>query len=77
MRFEVCSTRHWYVDQTIDDYPCLNNYGLEVVKGERRQNSQAFITINNLHDLSSLEQDVGHSLILCDGKIEIYDDYRE
>lgn len=82
MEFQIVCTgsdMNQYLDK-------LNKFNLKTKKryekdifGGRKliEYTDYFIILNNLQDLINLIKQVGHEIIINNGGLEIYDDYRE
>jgi hypothetical protein len=70
MRFKICRT-----SLKTDEAPCKRTT-FEYAKLNPKFRIW-FIEINTLEELMNLQKEVNSNLIINDGTIEIYDDYRE
>jgi hypothetical protein len=82
MKYRVYASSCWYEERTLDEYPCLKDFGLEIMKDGN--DSSLYIVLNTIEELMRLIESVGFSVIVHhaiddDGEpsIEIYDDWRE
>lgn len=76
MIFRITRTSdYWYTDQP---KPCKNAKKIvEMDPVWHCENVHWDVEINTLEELLDLLKEEGHELIISDGYIEIYDDYRE
>jgi len=73
MKFEICCN----TDLQTYYFELLAKYSASKIREDRQGNKFVDIEINSLEELMQLQKEAGYSLIIMDGRLEIYDGYRE
>lgn len=77
MKFKLRTSGYFYEP---DEAAALRKHGFEFERGDRNRLTPVNtpgIEFNTLEELIAFSKEVEHPLIVTDGEIEIYDDWRE